>query len=155
MIDSWSTDYSLHIDFYNESKMETILMITGILLLGFVINVLLKQTYNFIFVIEHKPVLWILIMGIVSALVWGISAIFSWNVNIPAWSTTIAFFMNLPPEHKNREEKENVNQMVDEFYSGMGIKHGRLLYRLGLISFVLSGIASWILFYGEICHECL
>ena len=130
--------------------MDTILMIAGIFLLGFVINVLLKQTYNFIFVIGNKPVLWILVMAIVGAVVWGISATFSWDVNIPAWSSTIAFFMNLPPKHKSREEKEIANQMVDELYAGMGIKHGRLLYRLGLASFVCSGIASWLFFYGEI-----
>ena len=129
--------------------MDTILMIFGILLLGFVINVLLKQTYNFIFFIGRKPVLWILVITIISTVVWGISATFSWNVNVPAWSSTIAFFMNLPPEHNNREEKENANQMVDEFYAGMGIKHGRLLYRLGLASFACSGIASWLLLYGE------
>jgi len=135
--------------------MGTILIITGILLLGFVINVILKQTYNFIFFIGQKPVAWILVVAATSIAIWGVSAAFSWDVNIPAWSSTIAFFMNLPPEHKNRDGKESRNQMVDEFYTGIGIKNGRLLYRFGLAIFVFSGIASWLLFYGEICHECL
>lgn len=136
--------------------MDTILMITGILLLGFVINVLLKQTYNFIFFIGQKPILWIFVVATLGVIIWSISAAFSWDVNIPAWSSTIAFFMNLPPEHKSREEKERTNLMVDEFYAEMGVKNGRLLYKLGLISFACSGIASWLLFYSEICSgsEC-
>lgn len=135
--------------------MDTILLITGILLLGFVVNVLLKQTYNFIFFIGQKPALWILVVSTISVIIWGISAASSWEVNIPAWSSTIAFFMNLPPEHKSREEKEIANQMADEFYNETGVKNGRLLYKLGLISFACSGIASWLLFYGEICTECM
>ena len=129
--------------------MDTILMIAGIFLLGWVINVSLKQTYNFIFFFGRKPFLWILTVSILEVVVWAISAALSWDLNIPAWSSTIAFFMNLPPEQKNRKEKERVNQMADELYTEMGLKNGRLLYRFGLISFACSGIASWLLLYGE------
>lgn len=128
----------------------------GIVLLGFVTNVLLKQTYNFIFIIGQKPFVWMVLVAIVGIVVWGICAAFDWSVNIPAWASTMAFFMNLPPGHKNPGGKESAHQLTDEIYAEMGIKNGRILYRLGLTIFVFSCFVSWVLFYGESCsgNEC-
>ncbi|KAF3980836.1 MAG: hypothetical protein HFP76_00020 [Methylococcales symbiont of Iophon sp. n. MRB-2018] len=136
--------------------MDIVLTIVSIVIFGFVINVLLKQSYNFIFFIGQKPFIWILAVAIIGVFAWGLSAIFGWGVNIPTWASTMAFFMNLPPSYNNSDEKESAHQMVDEFYAEMGLKNGRLLYRFGLASFVFSCLASWVLFYGEVCsgNEC-
>lgn len=59
--------------------------------------------------------------------------------------------MNLPPGQKSAEEQQAVQAMADEVYSEMGIRRGRLLHRLGLVVFVVACLASWVVFYGEVC----
>jgi len=136
--------------------MDIVLTIVSIVVFGFIINVLLKQFYNYIFFIAQKPYIWIFAVAIIGVFTWGLSAILGWSINIPAWASIMAFFMNLPPSYNNSREKELAHQMVDEVYSEMGLKNGRLLYKLGLAIFVFSCLASWVLFYGEVCsaNEC-
>ena len=128
--------------------MNIVLTILGILVLGFFLNVVVKQTYNFIFILGKKPGLWILIVTIASSLFWLLCASLGWSVSVPAWAVTMALFMNLPPS-SSKESKELANEM----YSEMGLKHGALLYRIGLGGFVASAIASWVIFYGKTCDS--
>jgi hypothetical protein len=126
--------------------MDMVLSIIGILALGFLANVVLKQTYNFIFYLGGKPLLWALVAAAVGGLLWFVSAVFNWSVSIPAWAAAIAFFMNLPPR-STPESKAQTN----EKYAEMGLKHGALLYRVGLGGFVVSSIVGWVVFYGQSC----
>jgi energy-coupling factor transporter transmembrane protein EcfT len=128
--------------------MHLVLIIFGILALGFFLNVILKQTYNFFFFLGKKPWLWILIVTVFSGLFWFICAFLGWSVSVPAWAATISLIMNLPPS-SNKESKESAN----EIYSEMGMKNGVLLYRIGLGGFVLAAIASWVIFYGQSCNN--
>lgn len=128
--------------------MNVILTVIGILILGFILNVILKQTYNLIFIFGKKPFAWALTTGLVSFAFWFMCAAFAWSVSIPAWACTIAFFMNVPPSH-SKGGKELANVM----YSEMGIENGALLYRIGLGMFVVLAIASWVIFYGEFCNS--
>jgi hypothetical protein len=125
-----------------------VLNIIGILALGFFVNVVLKQTYNFIFYMCRKPLLWVLVAAAVSGLLWFVSALLNWSVSIPAWAATIAFFMNIPPR-STTESKAQAN----EIYAEMGLKHGSLLYKVGLGGFVVSSIASGVIFYGQSCSS--
>jgi hypothetical protein len=136
--------------------MITVLTIVGIVVLGFIINIALKQSYNFLFIMFKKPLLWIVTIAVVAIAVWSISAAFKWGVSVPALACTIALFMNFPPRQKSANDKRTVQAMADELYSEMGIKHGRLLHRIGLAGFVLSCLLSWIALYGEVCSggEC-
>jgi hypothetical protein len=128
--------------------MGIVLAIIGIIVLGFVVNVAIKQSYNFLFFLGRKPLLWIIFVGIVAIAVWGLSDVARWGVSVPAWACTIALFMNLSPRQKSAEEQQAIQAMADEVYSEMGIRHGRLLYRLGLVVFVVACLASWVVFYG-------
>lgn len=126
--------------------MDILLGIIGILALGFFVNVVLKQTYNFIFYLGRKPFLWVLVSVAVGGLLWFVSAAFNWSVSIPGWASVIAFFMNLPPR-STPESKMQAN----EIYAEAGLKHGALLYRIGLGGFVVSSVVGWVVFYGQSC----
>ena len=128
--------------------MNLLLTFIGILVLGFVLNVILKQTYNFIFFIGKKPVVWALVFGLVTIVFWFICASFGWSVSTPAWASTMAFFMNLPSS-----SSKGAKELANEMYSEMGIKNGALFYRIGLGIFVVSAIASWVVFYGHVCNS--
>ena len=136
--------------------MDIVLLIAGILILGFLVNVLLKQSYNFIFFLGKKPVLWIVSVFVIAVVVWGISSALGWRVSVPAWACTLAFFMNIAQRYDSADEKKAVQAMADEVYAEMGLKHGRLLRRIGLTAFVLACLGSWVVFYGEVCSgdEC-
>ena len=133
--------------------MNLVLTIIGIIVFGFIVNVILKQTYNFIFFLGKKPYLWIGSVVVVSLIVWGLSAIVEWSVSIPAWSCIIALVMNWPPGQNTKEEAEAVRTISDEVYAEMGIRYGRLLHRLGLVAFAITCIGFWIIFYGEVCAD--
>lgn len=128
--------------------MEIALNIVGILVLGFLVNVVLKQTYNFVFFMGKKPLLWVLIVTVVSALLWFFCALLGWSVSIPAGVATIAFFMNIPPS-STIESKAQAQEMRSE----MGLKHGALLYRVGLGGFAAASVAGWVIFYGQSCNS--
>jgi hypothetical protein len=136
--------------------MNIVLSLTGILIFGFIINVILKQSYNFLFFLGRKPLAWIGSVVVIALIVWGVSAIAGWGVSIPAWACALALFLNLPPSQNTAEEKETVKMMADEVYAEMGIKHGRLLHRAGLAVFAFTCLGSWVIFYGEVCtgKEC-
>ncbi|WP_311952042.1 hypothetical protein [Halomonas garicola] len=82
------------------------------------------------------------------SLLWFVSAVFNWSVSIPAWAAAIAFFMNLPPR-STLESKAQAN----EIYAEMGLKHGALLYQVGLGGFVVSSMVGWVVFYGQSCNS--
>jgi hypothetical protein len=136
--------------------MNTVLTLVGIVTLGFIMNIVLKQSYNFLFIIFKKPLLWVATIAVAAIAVWSISAAFKWGVSVPAFACAIALFMNFPPRQKSADDKRTIQEMADEIYSEMGIKHGRLLHRIGLAGFVLTCLLSWIAFYGEVCSggEC-
>lgn len=136
--------------------MDIVYIIVVIIVFGFVVNVLLKQTYNFIFILGKKPLLWVVSVAVVGIVTWVISWFLRLNINIPAWVSIMALVMNLPPSQKAMEEGDLVKKLTDDVYKEMGIKNGRSWYKFGLFVFVMSCVASWLIFYGEVCSgdEC-
>jgi len=63
--------------------------------------------------------------------------------SVPPWAATIAFFMNIRPRSSNESRAQS-----NEMYSEMGLKHGAILYRVGLGGFVIASIVGWVIFYG-------
>jgi len=56
--------------------------------------------------------------------------------------------MNICPRSSN-ESRAQANEM----YSEMGLKHGAILYRVGLGGFVIASIVGWVIFYGQSCNS--
>jgi len=128
--------------------MDIALSIIGILVLGFVLNVMFKQSYNFVFFLAKKPLLWVCLVTALSGLFWFISGFSGLSVSSAAWATTMAVFMNLPPSSTS-----DAKALANEMYAEMGIKHGALLYRIGLAGFVVSALVGWVIFYGQSCNS--
>ncbi len=130
--------------------MNWILVIIGIIVFGFIINVLLKQSYNFVFFLGKKPKTWIIICGIIAILAWWLSASFNWSVSIPAWSSLIGFLLNIPPKNKDPKLQKELDELSEESYKNIGIPNGKFLYRVGLGVFIAVCVLSWLLFYTQI-----
>lgn len=128
--------------------MDIVLSIIGILVLGFALNVIFKQSYNFVFFLAKKPVLWVCLVTALSGLFWFVSGFSGLSVSSAAWATTMAFFMNLPPSSSNEAKA-----LANEMYAEMGLSHGALLYRVGLAGFVVAALAGWVIFYGQTCNS--
>lgn len=135
--------------------MSVVLAIAGILTLGFAVNVVLKLSYSLLFFVGGKPVLWIVTVTFVGVAVWALSAVVGWSVSVPAWACATALLMNRHPA-KERWREQSVEASADAVYAEMGIRHGRILYRLGLVAFAMACLVSWASFYGEVCFggEC-
>jgi len=131
--------------------MDTVIVIIGIGALALLVNVLLKKSYNFIFLVGRKPILWAMSVAVIGIAVWTISAAAGWSVTVPAWASAIALVMNLPPSQGDSEEKQAIQSSVDEIYAEMGVPNGRTLYRAGLAMFFVACIGSWVVLYGEVC----
>ncbi len=127
-------------------------MILAIVFFTFVLNILIIQSNNFIFMAFKKPAIWIVFMGLLSFLFFFIGSRFDNSFNIIWWSALLAFVVNIPPKTKksdvlNQKEK---NKIVDDMYDEIGIKKGRLKYRIGLTAYLVGGILGWIIFYSQV-----
>ncbi|MFA5431685.1 MAG: hypothetical protein WC319_02235 [Candidatus Paceibacterota bacterium] len=73
---------------------------------------------------------------------------FNNSFDIVWWSAFIVFLLNIPPNNKDMYiAPAEISKIIDDMYIEMGIKNGRLKYRLGLIAFVVGGIVGWYMFY--------
>ena len=135
---------------------QTILMLMGILVLSFIVNFLLKQSYNFLFFLLRKPWLWIVAVLITAISFWSLSSVLGWSASVPTWACALAFMMNLP-SYDTDSEKQAAYEAADAIYTELGIRSGRLLYRTGLAAFVLASMGSWVVFYSELCnrYDCI
>lgn len=135
--------------------MSIVLAIAGIVVLGFAVNVVLRQSYNFLFLVGRQPVLWIVVVALVGVAVWALSAVVGWSVSVPAWACAMALLMNRAPA-KERGREQFVEASADAIYAEAGTRRGRILYRLGLVAFAMACLGSWVSFYGEVCsgEEC-
>jgi len=122
--------------------MSIILTILAIAFLTFVLNILIIQSNNFIFMVFKKPIVWIVFMSTLSFLYFFIGSRFDNSFNIIWWSALLVFIVNIPRKRKNK--------IVDEAYNKMGIKNGKLKYRIGLAAYLIGGILGWIVFYSQI-----
>ena len=111
--------------------MSIILTLLTVVALTSVLNILIIQSNNFIFMVFRKPIFWILFMGLLSFIYFLIGSQFDNSFNIVWWSAFLAFLLNIPPKAKKDGDidQEEKNQLIDEMYDGMGITKGRLKYR--------------------------
>lgn len=132
--------------------MNILLTILAVAFFTFILNIIIIQSNNFIFMVFRKPVFWIVFMGLLSFLYFFIGSRFENSFNIIWWSALLAFVVNIPPKTSKRDgmDQKEKNKIVDETYQEMGIKSGRLKYRIGLLAYVIGGTLGWVLFYGRV-----
>lgn len=132
--------------------MSIILTILAVVFFTFVLNILIIQSNNFIFMVFKKPTVWIIFMGLLSFFYFFIGSRFDNSFNIVWWSALLAFIMNIPPKTKKGgmlDQKEK-SKIIDEMYNEIGIKKGKLKYRIGLTAYLIGGILGWVIFYSQI-----
>lgn len=132
--------------------MSIIFTLLAIAFLTFVLNIIIIQSNNFIFMVFRKPAAWIVFMGLLSFIYFFIGSKFDNSFNIVWWSALLAFILQIPPKMKKGSviNEGGKNIIVDDMYSELGIKNGRLKYRIGLTFYVIGGVLGWVVFYSQI-----
>lgn len=126
--------------------MGWILLIFGIALFTFIANVAIKWSYNILFFILKKPLIWFFVMLLIGFSLLFASSFFENKLNMIAIASTLAFLVNIPPKSKEIADND-MKKLSDEMAE---IKGSRMKYRLGLGFYVFGCILGWILGYGEI-----
>ena len=132
--------------------MSIIFTLLAIAFLTFVLNIIIIQSNNFIFMVFRKPIVWIVFMGLLSFLYFFVGSKFDNSFNIVWWSALLAFILQIPPKMKKGSliTEGEKNKMADDRYTELGIKNGRLKYRIGLTFYVIGGVLGWVVFYGQV-----
>src|SRR6516164_2785173 len=128
----------------NMSLMNAAWAVPKIALYTFVLNVLYRQSYNFLFFLARRPKTWIAVVGALGALNMAFAYALGWDPRLVSAAVPIAFLLNIapgPPEGITKEEKRAI---VNEFYEQMGLPFGRLQSRLGLLAFGLCSLISYL-----------
>jgi TctA family transporter len=99
-----------------------------------------------------KPTLWIMFMGLLSFFYFFMGSRFASSFNIIWWSALLALIVQIPPKAGKRDglDQKDKNKIVDGMYQEIGIKNGRLKYRIGLFAYTIGGVLGWIIFYGKV-----
>jgi hypothetical protein len=129
--------------------MAIIWMILKIAIYTFVVHVVFRQTYNFVFILWQKPRLWILIIAILSIANMLLAFSLSWNPSLVSAAILIAILLNLPLHKPKHITEEKYKSLVDDTYTDLGIKHGRLVYRIGIGTFAIASLVSYIVLFSE------
>jgi hypothetical protein len=122
------------------------------IVLAIVLHIIIIQSDNIIFILLKKPRVWIIFMGVLSFSYFFVGSLFENSFNVIWWSALFALLKNIPPQVKKDSfmSKEEINKIVDENYREMGIKGGRLKYKLGLVLYSLGFILGWLTFYSDV-----
>ena len=116
------------------------------------LNVIIKQSFNILFILLRKPVIWIMIMGLLGMLVFLVTILFKWDASIMSAAMITALILNIPPGNVSVKMDETAyKDLIDDTYETMGITGGLIKHRLGLVLFCVTGIASYTLLFGEFC----
>lgn len=132
--------------------MGIIWIILKIAIYTYILNVLLRQTYNFIFILWRKPAIWIGVVAFLSAANMLLAFVLSWDPALVSAATLTALLMNLPVPAPKQITDGEFNNLIDTFYTELGIKRGHLKYRVGLATFAIFSIASYALLFSEVCQ---
>lgn len=131
--------------------MNTFWLIAKIAIYTTILNVLYRQTYNFIFVLARRPVAWILTIAALGAANMVLAYALAWDPRLVITATLITVFINLSPSTPKGVSKEEFRASIDATYEERGIARGRLMSRLGFISFVICSLCAYALLFGELC----
>ncbi len=131
--------------------MSVVWLIVKIAIYIFILSVLFRQTYNFIFVLAKRPEVWIVVVALLGVANMGLAYALSWDPRLVSAATLAAIILNIAPPVPKGLSKTEFRATVDAVYEEWGITHGRLKSRLGLIAFAIFSLGAYVFFFGEIC----
>ena len=138
--------------------MSVVWLIVKIAFYTFILSVLFRQTYNFLFVLAKRPAIWIGVVALLGVANMALASALSWDPRLASAATLTAIILNIAPSVPKGISKTEFRATVDTVYEGWGITRGRLKSRLGLIAFAVFSLAACVLFFGETCTlsgECI
>lgn len=149
--------------------MSIFIIILAIAFFTFILSALINWSNNIIFMMLKKPAIWIVFMFLLGFSYFLIGSQFSnsyASFNIVWWSAFLALIVNIPGKPseglgKLKKQKilnnEDIKKMdddfknfIDEIYNDLGIKNGRLKYKIGLFAYVVGGLLGWGLFFKNL-----
>lgn len=129
--------------------MTLVWLITKTILYVFVLNVVFRQSFNFIFVLARRPKTWILLVGLLGFFNIALAYAMEWRDVSSA--VFFAFLLNMRPSPPNGITRREMREMAKDYYNELGIPHGRLQASLGLAAFGLLSLGGYVLFFVEDC----
>ena len=131
--------------------MSVVWLIVKIAFYTFILSVLFRQTYNFLFVLAKRPAIWIGVVALLGVANMALASALSWDPRLVSAATLFAIILNIDPSVPKGISKTEFRATVDTVYEGWGITHGRLKDKLGLIAFTVFSLAAYAVFFGETC----
>jgi hypothetical protein len=124
---------------------------------AYLLRLLLAQTCNFTFYLARRPILWAIVAAMLGASYVALASVLSWDPRIISWVIIAVTILIWPPSTPDGYSKEEIAQFIDEGYAAIGIRRGRLKYRLGVLAFALCSGIAYVLAFTEVCSprgEC-
>ncbi|MGE4534428.1 hypothetical protein [Halomonas sp.] len=137
--------------------MSTIWLIVNFLFYTLIINVLYRQSYNLLFFVVRCPITWVGVAGLLGISNMVLAYVMGWDPRLVSAAVITAIILNLGSSLLPDQNKEEMRAMVDDIYGDLELPHGRVQAKIGLATFALSSIGSYILLFIEICSlggEC-
>lgn len=133
--------------------MDTIWLIAKFVIYTFILSVLYRQSYNFVFFLARRPVTWISVVGLLGISNMVLAFLLGWDPRLVSAAVITAFILNLAPSPPAGHTKEDMRTMVDEIYKELELPYGRMQSKIGLASFALCSLVSYVLLFGETCDR--
>ncbi len=133
--------------------MDTVWLIAKFIIYTFILSVLYRQSYNFLFFLARRPVIWIGVVGLLGISNMVLAYLLGWDPRLVSAAVFTAFILNLVPSPPSGHTKEEMRTMVDEIYKEMELPHGRVQSKIGLAVFALCSLTSYVLLFGEVCDR--
>jgi len=121
--------------------MDFVYLVLGVVVSGFALNVIFKQSHNLVFIISRRPYIWVVFVYLYITMFWLVCFQLGLKQGLPIFATIFCFTSNFPPQDATAKE------IADLFYEDLGIDNGKALSRFGRLSVLISGFLCWVYFY--------
>ena len=78
--------------------MTFVLFLLKLAAYAFCLSVVIRQSYNLVFALLRKPLVWIITMGVIGFAHFATAGWIGASVSLPFWATVVALIINLPPD---------------------------------------------------------
>jgi hypothetical protein len=138
--------------------MDFVILFGKIVLIEEVLNLLYVSSFNLLFMLGRKPVLWIALVAAIAVANIALAYSFDWDVSIAGIAALLVWLRNFPKRAPSSISEDEFKGTVTEIYVDMGLPHGRMQDRIGSALFALCSLVSFIAVSAEACTlegECV